>query len=524
MRFLFRDYSLDTDRRELRRGLSQIPVEPQVFDLLEFLIRNRDKVVSRDELFSSVWGGRIVSESALDTRISAARSAIGDTGQRQLSIRTLPRKGVRFVESVREEQPGAASDQRPHVTAGATAATIAPLDRPSIAVLPFTNMSGDPEQDYFADGMSEEITTALCRCTWLMVIARNSSFTYKGKSVDVRQVGRELGARYIMEGSVRRSGERLRISGQLTDAISGAAMWADRFDGDRRDVFELQDRIAESVVAAIEPKLQLAEIGRIKARSETDLDAYDLFLRAQQLEYEFTELSLAKAIELLDQALAIDPSYAPAMALSAYCHAERRFQGWEVEPAKEQAKGHALALRAIELGWNDSNILWMAGYAIREIGGDAEQSMELIRRSLHLNPSSAIALTIAAWNEVVLGNPVSALERLDRAERLSPRDPRAWFMASAGALAHLTLGQFEQSAGRAKKALAQNPRSAQAWRILAASLAKLGDLGAAKAAMREALVIEPQLTAPKLRARMKFMPDSVWAKYADCLRLAGLPE
>ena len=218
MLFLFDSYSLDADRRELRCGETLIVVEPQVFDLLEYLIRNRDRVMSRDEIFNSIWAGRVVSDSTLDTRLNAARSAIGDSGGTQHMIKTLPRKGVRFVGAVREQQ----ALTKP---AGVQEVVYTLPDKPSIAVLPFTNMSGDPEQEYFADGMAEEIITALSRCNRLFVIARNSTFTYKGRAVDVRQVGRDLGVRYVLEGSVRRGGDRLRITGQLSDAASGANIW-----------------------------------------------------------------------------------------------------------------------------------------------------------------------------------------------------------------------------------------------------------------------------------------------------------
>jgi TolB-like protein len=522
MLYLFENHALDLERRELRRGQTLIPLEPQVFDLLAYLVRNRDRVVSRDDLITSIWHGRIVSESALDTRIAAARAAVADNGEKQLLIKTLPRKGVRFVGTVREEQ-AAAMGAQPQVADTAKAGVALP-DRPSIAILSFTNMSGDPEQEYFADGMAEEIITALSRCSWLFVISRNSSFTYKGRTVDVREIGRELGVRYVLEGSVRRSGERLRITGQLTDAASGMSIWADRFDGDRNDVFELQDHITESVVAAIEPKVQQAEIERLKQKSTANLEAYDLLLRAQQLEYEFTEDSLARAIALTEQALAIDAVYAPAMALAAYCYAERRFQGWHKDRNAEEAEGLRLALRAIELGRDDANVLWMSAYAIRELAADSHRSKELINRSLHLNPNSAIALTIAAWNEIVLENPGKALELLSRAERLSPRDPRGWFMAAARALAHLARDEFIETVSSARKALAQNPRSAQAWRFLAAGLAKLGDRQGANQAVEEALRIQPDLTLSNLRAWLKFMPESIWGKISDGLRLAGLPE
>jgi TolB-like protein len=233
---------------------------------------------------------------------------------------------------------------------------------PSLAVLPFVNMGGDAQYEYFADGMADEIITALSRCGGLLVIARNSSFSYKGKLVDVRQIGRELGVRYMLEGSIRRGGSRLRFTGQLIDAASGAQIWADRFEGAMSDVFELQDQIASSVVAAIEPKIEAAEIDRLKRKPPANLGAYDLLLRAKQLESEFTNESLLAAFACVEAALKIDPSYAPAMALGAYCHAVRHVQGW-VDSPKDEANWIRLAWRAVELGKDDANVLWMRNCA-----------------------------------------------------------------------------------------------------------------------------------------------------------------
>jgi TolB-like protein len=517
VRYLFEDCALDTDTRELQRPGGPVSIEPQAFDLLAFLVQNRDRVVSRDDMIAAIWLGRIVSESTLTTRINAVRSAIGDSGEEQRLIKTFPRRGIRFVGAVQEESAKAGAAVR-------QAEPFALPEKPSIAVLPFTNMSGEPEQDYFADGMAEEIITALSRCNWLFVIARNSSFTYKGKAVDVRQIGRELGVRYVMEGSVRRAGSRLRIVGQLVDATTGTHIWADRFEGETSDVFDLQDRITESVVGAIEPWLQLAEIERVKRKAPADLKAYDFLLQAQQLEYEFTAASLAAALRCADQALAIDPSYQQALGLAAFCHAQRCVQGWAEDQELESARGLRFAERAVEIGKDDSNVLWMAAYAIRELGMDPQRARDVAYRSIHLNPNSAIALTIAAWIEAPLLNPAIALLLLQRAERLSPRDPRAWSMATARSLAHFVEENYVQSAASAKAALAQNPRFAIALRLLAASLAKMGSVDQAAEAMRKVLDIEPQLTASRLRARLLFMPESLWKNLSEGLVLAGLPD
>jgi len=522
--YLFDNYSLDTDRREVRHGAAAVPIEPQVFDLLEHLIRHRDRVVSKDDLIASIWQGRIVSESTISTQINAARCAIADSGGEQRLIKTIPRKGIRFVGDVREKQRPTDTSKTALSSERARSLLTLP-DRPSIAVLPFTNMSCDPEQEYFADGMTEEVITALSRCKWLFVIARNSSFIYKDKAVDVREIGRDLGVRYVLEGSVRRGGNQLRFAGQLIDTTSGAYIWTDRFDGDLSDVFVLQDRFAQSIVAAVEPSLQLAEIGRLKSKPAASLEAYDLTLRAQQLEYEFTEESLAAALRCLTEALAIDPSYAPAMALGAYCYGERRIQGWAQDLPGEVAEGLRLASRAVELGTDDSNVLWMAAFAVWRLAQDAQRARELANRSLRLNPNSAIALAITAWAEMQMGHFGKAIELLHRAERLSPRDPRGWLIATGLGSAHFYEGHFDEAASWAEAALVQNPRFTVALRLLAASLAKLGQGEKAAAAVQQLLNIEPQFTLTELRARMRFLDGTVWGNaFLDALRLAGLPE
>jgi TolB-like protein/tetratricopeptide (TPR) repeat protein len=507
--YQFGDCVLDTATRELRRGARPLPLEPQVFDLLAYLLQNRDRVVSRDDLMASIWKGRVVSESALSTRINAVRQAIGDRGDQQRWLKTLPRKGLRFAGDVRE----------------VSAPTAAPApERPALAVLPFANLSGDAREDYFADGIAEEIITALSRCSDLLVIARNSSFTYRGRHVDVRQIGRELGVRYVLEGSVRRAGDQLRITGQLSEAATGAEIWAERFDGDAREVFDLQDRIASSVVCAIEPTVLRAEIGRLKRGPVQHVDAYNLLLRARALEYEYTDESLAHAVAALEQALVLDPGHAPAMALAAYCLAERRQQGWAKDAAAETARGMYLATRAVELSGDDPNVLWMAAFAIRVLGSDALRGRELARRSLQLNPNSALALTTAAFAETFLGRPSDALEMLKRAELLNPRDPKAWYAAAAAALAHFVAGDDDQAAACARRALAQNPRFAPTVRVLAASLARRGNTAQASKAVEDLLRIEPDLTLRKLRARMGHMEPATLDRFALALRLAGLPD
>ncbi|MCC8938144.1 winged helix-turn-helix domain-containing protein [Bradyrhizobium sp. Arg68] len=514
MPYRFNDFTLDPERRELRRGGALVAVEPQVFDLLEFLIGARDRVVSRDEVLAAVWQGRIVSEATLSSRVNAARSAIGDNGEEQRLIRTLPRKGLRFVGDVREDTaPDRPIAESPRSSEG-----------PSIAVLPFTNMSGDPEQDYFADGIAEDITTALARCSRLTVIARNSAFTYKGKAVDIRQVGRELGVFYVLEGSVRRGGNRLRITGQLIDAVSGAHLWADRFDGAADDVFELQDRITESVVGAIEPTLHVAEAERRRSAPPETLDAYDLLLRAYSLRYEFTPESMAAAIDCLDQALALDGAYAPALAASAYCYAMRHVQGWLVPDDAYRERAVAQAWRAVEVAPSDAQVLWMAAFAIWNMADEIEPARELFERSLAINPNSAMALTLGGWIEAMRGNQATGRAMIERAQRLNPRDPRGWFAAAALAICAVLDGNFTEAVSWADKALAQNRRFAVALRVLIVALVKTGDTERATQTARELLKVDPEFSIATFLSRIPFPVEAMSRTYVETLKAAGVPD
>jgi len=379
--------------------------------------------------------------------------------------------------------------------------------------------------------MAEEILTALSRCKWLFVIARTSSFTYKSKVVDVRQVGRELGVRYVLEGSVRRGGNSLRFTAQLIDASSGAHIWADRFEGETSDVFALQDRITESVVGAIEPSLQRAEIERLKQKPAANLDAYDLLLRAHQLVYEFTPDSLTAALEYLKRSLAIDPYYAPAMAMTAYCYNLRRYQSWAKEIEAEAAEAIRLSLRAVELASDDANVLWMAGMAIWPLPGELRRGKDWVRRSLEINPNSAMALTVMGWIEAVgygpsySGDKEKALQLLTHARRLSPRDPSAWFTFGGLAIAYFGLARYEESVAAAETALSHNPRYAFALRFLAAGLVMLGRRERAREVAQLILKVEPGVTLARLRARH---PDNVDLQtvniYWDALGAAGIPE
>jgi TolB-like protein len=327
MQFTFDDHTLDTERRELLRGGAVIAVQPQVFDLLVYLVQNREHVVSKDDLIALVWQGRIVSDSTLTSRINAARTVIGDSGKDQKLIRTIPRKGVRFVGSVIEQlgdtQPAAAPvrEIRPRPAS--------PLsERPAIAVLPFTNMSGEAEQEYFSDGISEDIITALSKLRWFFVIARNSSFIYKGNTVHLKQVAEELGVRYVVEGSVRKDGDLVRITAQLIDTTTGSHVWAEHYDRDLTDVFAVQDEITDAIVATIEPKIYVAETFRARRKPPNSLDAWDLVMRAMSHFWRVTRQDNMVAQALLEKAIAIDGHYGQANGLLATSHMFGVHMGW----------------------------------------------------------------------------------------------------------------------------------------------------------------------------------------------------
>jgi TolB-like protein len=518
LRYLFEDYCLDTNQRELRRGGVVVRLEPQVFDILEYLIRERERVVSKDDLIASVWEGRIVSESALATRINAARAGIGDSGKQQRLIKTVSRKGVRFVGMAREEGvPGQA------IAAAERRAPSLP-EKPSIAVLPFTSLSGDPEQDYFTDGIVEDIITGLSRIGWLFVIARNSSFTYKGRAVDVKQVGRELGVRYILEGSVRKAASRVRITAQLIDASTGAHLTAERFDGTLQDIFDLQDEVTTGVIGAISPRLETAEIARAKRKPTDSLDAYDHYLRGMAAVYQWTSTSHDEALRLFKRAIELDLDFATAYGVAARCYSWRASDGRATDKAREADEAGRLARRAVELGKDDAVALHMAGHAVARVVGDVAAGANLIDRALLLNQNLASAWLSGGWVRVWLGEADQALERFERAMRLSPVDPQLFNMQAGAAAAHFIAGRDEDALSWAAKALADQPAFGAAWRVAAASCALTGRLVEAKGTMARVRLADPGLRVSNIQDRVMWRRPEALARLVAGLRQAGLPE
>jgi TolB-like protein len=521
LRYSFEDYCLDTSRRELRCRGDLVRLEPQVFDLLEFVIHNRERVVSKDDVMASVWDGRIVSESALTTRINAARVAIGDSGRQQRLIKTVPRRGIRFVGVVAQEE----GPDRP-VAAEAVAERRSPSlpEKPSIAVLPFANLSGDPEQDYFTDGVVEDIITGLSRIGWLFVIARNSSFTYKGRAVDVKDVGRELGVRYILEGSVRKAANRVRITAQLIDASTGAHLSAERFDGILQDIFDLQDEVTTSVIGAISPKLETAEIARAKRKPTESLDAYDHYLRGMAAVYQWTSTSHDEALRLFKRAIELDPDFATAYGVAARCYSWRASDGRAVDKTLEVNEAGRLARRAVELGKDDAVALHMAGHAIARVVGDVVIGASLIDRALSLNQNLASAWLSSGWVRVWLGEVDLALEHFGRAMRLSPVDLQLFNMQAGTAAAHFIAGRDDDALSWAEKALADQPAFGPALRVAAASYALGGRLTEAERMMARVREADPGVRASNIQDRVVWRRPGDLKRLVAGLREAGMPE
>jgi TolB-like protein len=409
------------------------------------------------------------------------------------------------------------------VATRSSSAALALPDKPSIAILPFQNMSGDPEQEYFADGIVEDITTAIARLPWLFVIARNSSFTYKGKAFDIKQIGRDLGIRYALEGSVRKAGNRVRITGQLIDTTNGAHIWADRFDGALDDIFELQDRVASSVVGAIEPRLRQSEIERAARKPTEHLDAYDLFLRASAQVHLLTREGVEEAIQLSQRALAIDPAYAPAAALAGWCRSAQKRQGWIVPRGSEYDEGVRFARQAIGSGFDDPDTLWMAGYTVAYLAADHATGLNAIGRALVLNANSAHAWGAKGLVESYLGHGDPSIEAFTRAIRLSPLDPLRYHYKFGMALAHMSAGRYDDAVAWMDQALHEKPTFHAAIRIRTVLCGLRGEDG--RDWLRRLRAVQPDLTVTRFAAHAAtFFSPAMTELMLKGLRQAGCPR
>src|SRR6516165_800385 len=489
VRFLFEDYVLDAERRELRRAGAQLAIEPQVFDLLEFLVRNRDRVVSKDDLLASVWGGRIVSESTLASRINAARRSIGDTGEQQRLIRTIIGKGVRFVCEVREQQ-----DAEPPASP-----SVSP--RLSLVVLPFASFSNDPQLEYFADGITDDLTTDLSRSSGGFVIARNTAFTFKGKPGDVKKIGRELGVRYLVEGRVQRAGDSLRLNVQLTDAESGAHLWANRFVTDPVDLAQAQSEVTGRLARAINLKLVEAAGLRIERERALDPDPHDLLIRGWAvLGRPVSAATMREARQAFERALEIDPDSVDAKIGVAFALCCNIADGWSTSVQKDEERAERLLLEAIGCDASNARARQALGL-LRRLQNRLDEARIELETSIALVPNSASTYRELGMTLICLGQPDAAIPELERGIRFGSHDaasPSAYSMLS---LAHLLLGHLDQAIEFSRQARARNPRLYFTHMLLAAALGLKGDTEGARAALAEGIKVRPEFnTMARLRA------------------------
>jgi adenylate cyclase len=405
-----------------------------------------------------------------------------------------------------------------------TALPLALPDKPSIAVLPFQNLSGDQEQEYFADGMVEDIITGLSRSKSLFVIARHSTFTYKGKAIDIKQVGRELGVRYVLEGSVRKAGNRVRITGQLVDAETRNHIWADRYDSTLEDIFDLQDRVTSSVIGAISPQLERAEIERAQRKPTESLQAYDYYLRAFASFYKFTREAHLEALKLTEIASGIDPEFAAAYALGARCYIQRKAFGWSTDAAQERIEARRLARRAMELDKDDPSVLAMAGHALAFVVGEVEEGAALLARAINLDPNLVIARHWSGFTHLWLGNVDAAIEQFKIALRLSPLDPRSFNALTGLAYAHFFAGRNEDALSSAAAAIRLQSKFVPAQLILAACHAMSGRVQEAREVCARAMQLDPTLRISGMKDWGPNRRPEDTEKLVQAFRVAGVPE
>lgn len=524
MRYLFEDYSVDTDRRELRRGGAVVSVPPMVFDLLLYLICNRERVVSKDDLISAIWDGRIISDAAITTRLNVARSAIGDSGEEQRLIKTLQRKGFRFVGPVREDHGAARMPASP-----------APIDEPrpalslpekaSIAVLPFINISGDPGQDYLTDGITEDIITELSRFSELFVIARNSSFQYRGKSVDVREVGRQLGVHYVLEGSIRRDSDRVRITAQLVDAATGSHHWAERYDRQLKDVFAVQDDVVRAIVSVLVAHVNKAEMERTLLKPQATWQAYDYYMRAAEtfasFQWSFSVDHLHETRRLVEHSLAIDPTYARAHALLS-----RTYSSAWVSPGNSDflqpetlARAHRAARSAVQLDPNLPQARAQLSYVLA-FQGEHALSIAEFERACARNPNfTDWRFTLAL---VYAGEFARAIQAAQDHMRADP----FYHSVTSGllGLAFYMLKDYAEALPQLEEAVSRAPNWGHGHIFLAATYAQMGQSEHAGREAAEVMRIVPGFTIDSTARRiMAFKNPSDADHFFDGLAKAGLP-
>jgi TolB-like protein/Tfp pilus assembly protein PilF len=532
--FRFADFEIDVARHELRRAGAVVHIEPQVFDLIVHLVKNRERIVSKDELIEAIWQGRIISEAALSSRISAARRALGDSGNDQSLIRTLHKRGFRFVGDVEEVAAAAAvaaAEAAPAPPAAKDAPQLVPSteplplpDKPSIAVLPFQNMSRDPDQEYFADGLTEDIITGLSRQRWFFVIARNSSFTFKGQAVDVRDVAAQLGVRYVLEGSVRKAENRVRVTGQLIDAANGNHLWAERYDRELADIFALQDEITTRVIGSVGPQILVAEAARVRRKPPQSIDAWDLVMQAVPHMWRMSVQEHGRAQELLQQAVDLDPNYAHAHALLGWTYITMFNLDTRRPIGEFTNKALAAGARAVML---DDDEPW--AHLVVGLGHARQRRSQLafrhLTKSVELNPSFALGHAGLGYALGVGGQPESGLQALEEALRLSPRDPfLAVYAPTVRYMSLFALERYEEAIAVCRSTVALHPHHAGAWRLMTVSLGMLERTDEAKEALVRTLTMQPDLSSAHVANDTVYSDPDVRARFLEGLRRAGLKD
>lgn len=527
--FSFEGYTLDLLRGSLRMGDRDIGLRPKSFEVLRYLVENASRLVTRDELIKAVWSNVIVTDDSLTQCISDVRHALGDSGQ---AIKTVARRGYRFAAPVSRSGTDDVSIMQParketvlitRQGVGLLAETTR-CDQPSIAVLPFDDLSGDTQQGYFGDGLVEEIITALSCTTWLLVSPRNSSFTYKGRAVDVKQAARELGVQYLLEGSVRRGTNRVRVSYHLIDAANGMHVWAERVDSALGDILDMQDRIATNVVNAIQWRLERAAVRRARSKPLEALSSYDYFLRGMANRFRLNAAGSNEALANFNKAIALDQEFAAAYGMAAWCHIWRRTFGWAVDAVQEDAEAVRLARCALEVGWDDPVALGCAGYVLGFIGGELDAGTNLIDRALTLNPHWAPNWHFNGWLKLLLGEPQSAIECFAQIMRLSPSDPLLVHTKNGNAWAHFVSDRYDEALSWAERALQENPHHKPALRVAAATKARLGTRQEARAVVKRLGQIDPAFRIGDVGIVAPFRRSEDLEKFQNSLREAGLPD
>jgi TolB-like protein/tetratricopeptide (TPR) repeat protein len=511
----FGPFRLDADAKILFRGAEPVVLGERAVVLLRLLVQRAGAPVSKDALIEAAWPGLAIEDSNLTVQIAALRRVLEEVAAGASWIETQPRRGYRYVG------PLVAKDSEPTEANPPTSPALALPDKPSVAVLPFSNLSSDPEQEYFADGMVEDITAGLSRIKWLFVVARNSTFIYKARPADVKRVGRELGVRYLLQGSVRTDGNRVRIAAQMIEAETGGHIWAERYDRPFDDIFALQDEIALAVVGAIEPSLRLAEIERVKRKRPHSLCAYDLVLRAQPDVYSGMPDRATKALVLLERAVALDPAYALAHAFAAMCHHNRFLRAGLREEERAASIRHARS--AIVHAPDDALALTFAGFSIGMDGHDRPAAFAAFDAALAVSPSSALTYILGSVILGWTGQADNAIEWAARGMRLSPFDPWAFAAFHSLTLGHFQRGRYEEAASAAYKAVQSNPAHSISYMLLAAPLAVLGRFAEADAAAARVLELQPAFRYGRQFSGVDCAP-ALAVGLGEALHAIGLPE